>query len=51
MRSIRLIRLARIALAAALASSLPGCKPQNHYVPPPPPKVGVALPVQQGPPL
>ena len=41
------IRIASIALAAALTSPLAGCKPQNRYVPPPPPKVGVALPVQR----
>ena len=44
---MRPVRIALIALAAALAS-LPGCKPQNRYVPPPPPKVSVALPVQRG---
>lgn len=47
MRSTGLNRAATITLAAALALPLAGCKPQNRYVPPPPPKVGVALPVQQ----
>jgi RND family efflux transporter MFP subunit len=47
LRTIRPIRVATIVLAAALASSLAGCKQENRYVPPPPPQVGVALPVQR----
>jgi RND family efflux transporter MFP subunit len=34
-------------LGAALAVALAGCGQQNTYVPPPPPKVGVATPVQK----
>jgi multidrug efflux system membrane fusion protein len=30
-----------------LAASLAGCKPENKFVPPPPPEVSVAVPLQQ----
>lgn len=34
-------------LAASLATSLAGCKPENKFQPPPPPEISVALPLQQ----
>jgi len=37
----------RIVCGAALALALSGCNEQNAYVPPPPPKVDVALPLKQ----
>jgi RND family efflux transporter MFP subunit len=37
----------RTLCLAAVALALPGCSEQNTYVPPPPPKVDVALPVKQ----
>ena len=40
-------RIAACALAAALAATLGACGQDNRYVAPPPPKVTVALPVQQ----
>jgi RND family efflux transporter MFP subunit len=40
-------QLAACAAAAALAAALSGCGQENRYVAPPPPKVSVAIPVQQ----
>ena len=40
-------RMVACTLAAALAAMLAACGQDNHYVAPPPPKVTVALPVQQ----
>jgi RND family efflux transporter MFP subunit len=40
-------RLAACAVATALAAALCACGQENHYVAPPPPKVTVAIPVQQ----
>jgi ABC-type uncharacterized transport system auxiliary subunit len=40
-------QLASCAAAAALAAALSGCGQENRYVAPPPPKVSVAIPVQQ----
>ena len=40
-------RIAACALATALAATLGACGQDNRYVAPPPPKVTVALPVQQ----
>ena len=40
-------RIAACALAGALAVTLGACGQDNRYVAPPPPKVTVALPVQQ----
>lgn len=40
------MRCSRLA-AVALAAMLPGCGQENRYVAPPPPKVTVAVPVQQ----
>jgi RND family efflux transporter MFP subunit len=37
----------RVACGTALALALSGCNEQNAYVPPPPPKVDVALPLKQ----
>ena len=37
----------RIALALALVAGLSGCKRENAYVPPPPPRVAVAQPLRQ----
>ena len=34
-------------LAASLAASLSGCKPDNKFQPPPPPEISVAVPLQQ----
>jgi RND family efflux transporter MFP subunit len=34
-------------LAASLAASLAGCKPENKFQPPPPPEISVALPLKQ----
>jgi RND family efflux transporter MFP subunit len=39
--------LRRISLAALAALALAGCEQSNTYVPPPPPKVEVATPVQR----
>jgi RND family efflux transporter MFP subunit len=39
--------LGRLARCTAIATSLTACNEQNTYVPPPPPKVDVALPVKQ----
>ena len=40
-------RFVACTLAAALAATLAACGQDNRYVAPPPPKVTVALPVQQ----
>jgi RND family efflux transporter MFP subunit len=40
-------QLAACAAAAAVAAALSGCGQENRYVAPPPPKVSVAIPVQQ----
>jgi multidrug efflux pump subunit AcrA (membrane-fusion protein) len=40
-------RIAACTLATALAATLGACGQDNRYVAPPPPKVTVALPVQQ----
>ena len=40
-------QLAACAVATALAATLCACGQENRYVAPPPPKVSVALPVQQ----
>jgi RND family efflux transporter MFP subunit len=40
-------RLGRAAAAAFAITALAGCEQQNAYVPPPPPKVDVATPVQR----
>jgi RND family efflux transporter MFP subunit len=40
-------QLAACAAAAALAAALSGCGQENRYVAPPPPKVSVAIPMQQ----
>lgn len=40
-------RIVACTLAAALAATLTACGQDNRYVAPPPPKVTVALPVQQ----
>ncbi|ATU95824.1 efflux transporter periplasmic adaptor subunit (plasmid) [Phyllobacterium zundukense] len=37
----------RLACSMAIAIALTGCDQQNAYVPPPPPKVDVALPLKQ----
>lgn len=42
-----LAAVGRIACGAMLAAALVACNAQNTYVPPPPPKVDVALPVKQ----
>jgi RND family efflux transporter MFP subunit len=42
-----MIRSPRAALLLASLMALAGCGEKNHYVPPPPPKVGVATPLQQ----
>jgi RND family efflux transporter MFP subunit len=34
-------------LAASMAASLAGCKPENKFQPPPPPVISVAVPLQQ----
>ena len=34
-------------LAAAVATALAGCKPENKFQPPPPPEISVAKPLQQ----
>jgi len=39
--------LSPLVAAVALATSLAGCKPENKFQPPPPPEIGVAVPVQQ----
>jgi RND family efflux transporter MFP subunit len=43
----------RIVVAVTLQGlfALPGCKEQNHFAPPPPPRVAVAVPVQRTVPL
>jgi RND family efflux transporter MFP subunit len=40
-------QLAACAAAGVLAAALAGCGQENRYVAPPPPKVSVAIPVQQ----
>ena len=40
-------QLAACAVATALAATLCACGQENRYVAPPPPKVTVAIPVQQ----
>jgi RND family efflux transporter MFP subunit len=40
-------QLAACAAAGVLAAALSGCGEENRYVAPPPPKVAVAIPVQQ----
>ncbi len=45
--AVRRAMLAKTALLVAAMALLPACKEQNAYVPPPPPKVEVALPVKQ----
>ncbi|MDA8251945.1 MAG: efflux RND transporter periplasmic adaptor subunit [Rhodospirillales bacterium] len=40
-------RSCRIAVPLVVLIALTGCKPQNRYVPPPPPQVGVATPAQR----
>ena len=48
MRSyVEMIRSPRAALLLASLMALAGCGEKNHYVAPPPPKVGVATPLQQ----
>ncbi|MGO9135574.1 MAG: efflux RND transporter periplasmic adaptor subunit [Methylovirgula sp.] len=48
MRSyVEVIRSPRAALLLASLLALTGCGEKNHYVAPPPPKVGVATPLQQ----
>jgi RND family efflux transporter MFP subunit len=42
-----LAAVVRIVCGAMLAAALVACNAQNTYVPPPPPKVDVALPVRQ----
>lgn len=42
-----LAAVVRILFGAMLAAALVACNAQNTYVPPPPPKVDVALPVKQ----
>ena len=41
------VRLAACARASALGAALCACGQDNRYVAPPPPKVTVAMPVQQ----
>jgi len=43
----RSLILLPLLLAASMAASLAGCKPENKFQPPPPPEISVAVPLQQ----
>jgi len=43
----RSLILLPLLLAASMAASLAGCKPENKFQPPPPPEIKVAVPLAQ----